>query len=209
MRKQSGITRQKWTERGGVPRKGFRVDFSLLRDVSASKRTGSEAAVSCHSTMRPLMVLRSYDPLMVNHHDRLEPVTVINFSKFERSFSPFHLFGDCRNGAAFGSSGYKKRRIAVYRLFQIEGIIASDSFRALGSYRKCDALFAAISESRKDDRPIDHWADPKGRRIVRVERGLGRTKLFFDERLEPNFGAHVVDNLSKLYSEFKSRGGED
>ena len=35
------------------------------------------------------------------------------------------------------------------------------------------------------------------------------TKLFFDEKLEPNFGAHVVENLSKLYSDFKSRGGED
>jgi len=35
------------------------------------------------------------------------------------------------------------------------------------------------------------------------------TKLFFDEKLEPNFGAHVVENLSKLYSDFKSRGGEE
>jgi len=92
---------------------------------------------------------------------------------------------------------------------KIEGILASESFRALGSDRKLDALFAAISDSRKDDRPIDHWADPKGRRIVRVEHGLGRTKLFFDEKLEPNFGAHVIENLSKLYSDFKSRGGED
>jgi ParB family transcriptional regulator, chromosome partitioning protein len=92
---------------------------------------------------------------------------------------------------------------------KIEGIIASESFRALGSDRKFDALFATLSESRKDDRPVDYWADPKGRRIVRVESGLGRTKLFFDEKLEPNFGAHVVENLSKLYSDFKSRGGED
>jgi len=35
------------------------------------------------------------------------------------------------------------------------------------------------------------------------------TKLFFDEKLEPNFGAHVIENLGKLYSDFKSRGGED
>jgi hypothetical protein len=35
------------------------------------------------------------------------------------------------------------------------------------------------------------------------------TKLFFDEKLEPNFGANLIENLSKLYSEFKSRGGED
>jgi hypothetical protein len=35
------------------------------------------------------------------------------------------------------------------------------------------------------------------------------TKLFFDEKLETNFGAHVVENLSKLYTDFKSRGGED
>jgi hypothetical protein len=35
------------------------------------------------------------------------------------------------------------------------------------------------------------------------------TKLFFDEKLEPSFGANVIENLSKLYSDFKSRGGED
>jgi ParB family transcriptional regulator, chromosome partitioning protein len=92
---------------------------------------------------------------------------------------------------------------------KIEGILASESFRALGSDRKFEALFAALSDSPKDDRSIEHWADPKGRRIVRLERGLGHTKLFFDEKLEPNFGAHVIENLSKLYSDFKSRGGED
>jgi ParB family transcriptional regulator, chromosome partitioning protein len=92
---------------------------------------------------------------------------------------------------------------------KIEGILAAESFTALGSDRKFEALFAALSDARKDDQPIDYWADPKGRRIVRVERGLGRTKLFFDEKLEPNFGAHVIENLSKLYSDFKSRGGED
>ncbi len=92
---------------------------------------------------------------------------------------------------------------------KIEGILASAPFKALGSDRKFEALFAALSDSGKEDRPIDHWADPKGRRIVRVERGLSRTKLFFDEKLEPNFGAHVIENLSKLYSDFKSRGGED
>lgn len=42
-----------------------------------------------------------------------EPVTVINFSEFERSFSPFHPSGDCRNRAGSASNGYKKRRIAV------------------------------------------------------------------------------------------------
>jgi hypothetical protein len=35
------------------------------------------------------------------------------------------------------------------------------------------------------------------------------TKLFFDEKLEPNFGAHVIENLGKLYNDFKSRRGED
>jgi ParB family transcriptional regulator, chromosome partitioning protein len=92
---------------------------------------------------------------------------------------------------------------------KIEGILAAESFKALGSDRKFEALIAALSDPRKDDRPIEHWADPKGRRIVRVERGLGRTKLFFDEKLEPNFGAHVVENLGKLYNEFKNRGGEE
>jgi hypothetical protein len=33
--------------------------------------------------------------------------------------------------------------------------------------------------------------------------------LFFDEKLEPNFGAPVIENFGKLYSDFKSRGGED
>src|SRR5260221_12885300 len=63
--------------------------------------------------MRLLMVLRFYDPQMIYNHDRLEPVTVINFSEFERSFSPFHPSGDCRNRAGSASNGYKKRRIAV------------------------------------------------------------------------------------------------
>ena len=92
---------------------------------------------------------------------------------------------------------------------KIEGILASESFKTLGSDRKFEALFAALSDPRKDDRPIDHWVDPQGRRIVRLEPGLGHTKLFFDEKLEPNFGAHVIENLSKLYSDFKSREGED
>jgi hypothetical protein len=35
------------------------------------------------------------------------------------------------------------------------------------------------------------------------------TKLFFDEKLEPSFGAHAIENLDRLYSDFKSRGGED
>jgi hypothetical protein len=62
------------------------------------------------STMRPLMVLRFYDPLMVYNHDRLEPVTVINFSEFERSFSQFHPSDDCRNraGRFCPSSGRKQ-----------------------------------------------------------------------------------------------------
>jgi hypothetical protein len=84
-----------------------------------------------------------------------------------------------------------------------------ESLRALESDRKVETLFAALSNSPKDDRSIDHWADPKGRRIVRVEHGLGRTKLFFDEKLEPNLGAHVIEHLGRLYSEFKSRRGED
>ena len=50
------------------------------------------------------MVLRFYDPVMVYNHDRLEPVTVINFSEFERSFSPFHPSGNCRNRAGSGSN---------------------------------------------------------------------------------------------------------
>ena len=91
---------------------------------------------------------------------------------------------------------------------KIEGILDLESFKALGSDRKFEALFAALSDSRKDGRSIDHWADPQGRRVVRLERGLGHTKLFFDEKLEPNFGAHVIENLSKLYSDFKSTRGE-
>jgi hypothetical protein len=83
------------------------------------------------------------------------------------------------------------------------------AFKALGSDQKFKALFAALSDPRKDDRPADHWSDPKGRRIVRVERGLIRTKLFFDAKLGPRCGEHVIENRSKLYSDFKSRGGED
>lgn len=87
---------------------------------------------------------------------------------------------------------------------RIQQLVSSNSFRALSSDRRFEILFAAFAGGGISNREPSHWVDPGGRRIVRIERQDNQTKLLFDDRLEPDFGAFIVENLDKLYADFSS-----
>jgi ParB family chromosome partitioning protein len=90
---------------------------------------------------------------------------------------------------------------------KIQKLITSDAFGALSSDRRFETVFATLSEE-KPDRSVQHWEDPTGRKVVKIERSIVQTKLFFDERLAANFGTYVTDNLARLYGEFQARSDE-
>jgi len=78
----------------------------------------------------------------------------------------------------------------------------TDDERVAGAQRLRD-LRRSLASARQAD-PI---AQPGSQSSLFRLLIATSTKLFFDEKLEPNFGAHVVENLSMLYSDFNSRRG--
>jgi ParB family chromosome partitioning protein len=93
-------------------------------------------------------------------------------------------------------------------LKKLDGILASDSFKALSSDRRFEALFSTLSNPKKTVLSNEHWSNPAGRRVVTIQRRPTRTTFIFNESLEPAFGQYVAENLGTLYAQFKSRAGE-
>jgi ParB family chromosome partitioning protein len=91
---------------------------------------------------------------------------------------------------------------------KIDSLLGTQEFKALESDRRFERVCSVLGSTDKRSEPPDYWTDARGRRIVRVERGLGRTRLTFDEKLEPEFGAYVRDNLGRLLQEFRSKATE-
>jgi len=92
---------------------------------------------------------------------------------------------------------------------KIQGLIASDSFKALTSDRRFEALFAVLWSPKKTVTSNEHWSNPQGRRVVTIQRRQKRTTFIFNEGLEPAFGEYVAKKLGNLYTQFKSGGGDE
>jgi ParB family transcriptional regulator, chromosome partitioning protein len=88
---------------------------------------------------------------------------------------------------------------------KIDSLLGTQEFKALESDRRFERVCSILASTDKQSEAPDYWTDARGRRIVRIERGLAHTKLTFDEKLEPEFGAYVRDNLGRLLQEFRSK----
>jgi ParB family transcriptional regulator, chromosome partitioning protein len=75
---------------------------------------------------------------------------------------------------------------------KIDSLLGTQEFKALESDRRFERVCSVLASADKPPEPPD-WTDARGRRIVRIERSLSRTKLTFDEKLEPEFGVYVRD----------------
>ncbi len=49
------------------------------------------------------------------------------------------------------------------------------------------------------------WCNSRGQPIVKIDRSATVTRLAFDERLAPEFGAFLINKLPSLYDEFSSQ----
>jgi ParB family chromosome partitioning protein len=63
-------------------------------------------------------------------------------------------------------------------------------------------LYNALSAKEASKRGGDIWCNPRGEPVVRIERIKTKTRLIIDERLAPQFGAFLTQNLDALYATF-------
>jgi ParB family transcriptional regulator, chromosome partitioning protein len=63
-------------------------------------------------------------------------------------------------------------------------------------------LYNALSAKEASKRGGDIWCNPRGEPVVRIERIKTKTRLIIDERLAPQFGAFLTENLDALYATF-------
>ena len=72
-----------------------------------------------------------------------------------------------------------------------------------------DLRFARVMKAVSDKSPTEppaSWSNANGVKIVTIATRPGRVSLHIDEKAEPEFGAFLVENLDKIYAEFKKRG---
>jgi ParB family transcriptional regulator, chromosome partitioning protein len=92
-----------------------------------------------------------------------------------------------------------KRAAAANRIAQ------GSDFHALDTDVRFTRVMEAVSDKSKADPPAT-WSNAKGVKVVSIASRPGRFSLHIDKKAEPEFGAFLVDNLDKIYAEFKQRG---
>ena len=94
-----------------------------------------------------------------------------------------------------------KRAAAANRIAQ------GPDFHALDTDVRFARVMETVSDKSKADPPAT-WSNANGVKVVSVASRPGRVSLHIDEKAEPEFGAFLVENLDKIYAEFKQRGGK-
>lgn len=86
----------------------------------------------------------------------------------------------------------------------VENVLSDTNLPADTDARFLKAFAAAMEKASKTVRD-EVWKRPDGAALARISRDPKATVLRFDEKVEPDFGAFVVERLSDLYEEFRTR----
>lgn len=89
-------------------------------------------------------------------------------------------------------------------LARVEAALAEANLPADSDARFLKALAAAMEKAAAKARD-EVWKGPDGTALARISRDQKATILRFDDKLEPDFGAYVVERLGDLYKEFRTR----
>ncbi len=89
-------------------------------------------------------------------------------------------------------------------LARVETALSAPNFPADSDARFLRTLAAATDKSSATDR-AEVWKRPDGAALARISRDAKATIVRFDEKAEPDFGAYVIERLSDLYEEFRTR----
>jgi ParB family chromosome partitioning protein len=90
----------------------------------------------------------------------------------------------------------------------VKRVLAEPGFLQADTDARFSKLFAALSSPNTKGK-VSAWLDPQGRPVVKIERLATKTQLTVDEKLAPQFGAYLEDNLNELYSAFSRRQNEE
>ncbi|PHK93901.1 plasmid partitioning protein RepB [Pseudoroseomonas rhizosphaerae] len=103
----------------------------------------------------------------------------------------------------------RPRWLELQRLFaqpeaaaMAERAMTSPGFRALNSDARFQRVFEALRHGGAAPETGRYWRNPQGDPVVRIEQGAQGLRLTINERLEPEFGAYVADQLEPLYQAF-------
>lgn len=87
-------------------------------------------------------------------------------------------------------------------LSRINELIKTEQFLQL----QTDARFAAAlkeAEQRAPTKKSEDWVDPKGRRLVVIDRAAKKSSVHFDTAADAGFAEYVVEKLNDLYAAYK------
>lgn len=89
-------------------------------------------------------------------------------------------------------------------LTRVENVLSDTNLPANTDVRFLKAFAAAMEKASRTERN-EVWKRPDGTALARISRDPKATVLRFDDKVEPDFGAFVVERLSELYEEFRTR----
>jgi ParB family chromosome partitioning protein len=87
----------------------------------------------------------------------------------------------------------------------VEKLLADPGFRKADTDARFTKLFAALSSRGAATYDGSTWHDPRGRPVVKIERGKTKTRFTIDEKLAPDFASFVTEKLDELYAAFSAR----
>lgn len=106
----------------------------------------------------------------------------------------------------------RPRWLELQRLFAQPGAaalaeqaVASPGFRGLSSDARFQRVFEALRHGGAAPETGRYWHNPRGEPVVRIEQSAQGMRLTINERLEPEFGRYVADQLEALYRAFQAR----
>ena len=88
-------------------------------------------------------------------------------------------------------------------LGRVETALADSNSPTDSDARFSKALALAMDKSVPADR-TKVWKRPDGAALAQISRDAKATIVRFDEKLEPDFGAYVIERLGELYEEFRT-----
>jgi ParB family chromosome partitioning protein len=87
----------------------------------------------------------------------------------------------------------------------LEKLAGDEEFRNADSDARFVSFLSAID--LKVGAPVQRkaWSDDTGRKIVTLQQGNGRSTLVLDEKVAPDFGEFLLDQLPRLYRDYQER----
>lgn len=84
-------------------------------------------------------------------------------------------------------------------------ITRASNFGSLDTDARFSRVMRGISTKSVAEAPST-WSNAMGVKVVSISKRPGRISLHIDQKVEPEFGAFLVESLDKIYAEFKQRG---